>query len=58
MDVGTLAVWLAVARSAWNADPCHPSSTALEVVLLLNACTALALAAKLITQHGVIPVAV
>lgn len=51
MDVGTCAVCMyeqmslpAVARSACSADPCHSYSTALEVVLLLNVCSALALA--------------
>jgi len=45
----------AVARSACNADPCHPYSTALQVAL--DACFALVLAGKLITQHDVMPVA-
>lgn len=47
----------AVAHSACNADPCRSYGTALELVLHLNACFELALAGKLITQHGVIPVA-
>ncbi len=47
----------AVACSACNADPCHAYSTALEVVLLLNACFALVLAGKLISQGDVMPVA-